>query len=181
MAEKDYIKEWAEKPMTKPRVSQVVLNIGVGSEGDKLGSAMDLLEKLTGRKPVNTYSKHKIPAWGLRKGLPIGAKVTLRREAASDFLKKALFALDNSIKARNFDDVGNLSFGIEQYVFFEGIKYDPKIGTMGLQLSATIERPGVRIKRRGVKKSKPGKKHRVSKEESIIFIKKEFNVDVDDE
>lgn len=175
----DYAKGWAEEPMKKPHVAKVVANIGVGSGGEAMEPAMRLLEKLTGKKPVQTYSKHKIPAWGLRMGLPIGAKVTLRGEDAREFLKRSLEAVDKTLKEKSFDAVGNLSFGIEQYVFYEGVKYDPDIGTMGLQVSATLERPGFRIKRRKIRKSKVGRKHAIPKEEAIAFIKSEFGVTIE--
>lgn len=165
--------------MRKPYVDKVVVDIGVGSAGEKMESALKLLERLTERKPVQTYSKHKIPAWGLRKGLPIGAKVTLRGGDAVEFLKRAFKAIDNTLKEKNFDELGNLSFGVEQYLFFDNIKYDPDIGTMGLQVSTTIERSGFRIKRRKVRRSKVGKHHRILKAEAIEFIKSEFGVEIE--
>jgi len=175
----DYAKEWAKEPMRKPFVAKVVANIGVGSGGEEMNPAMKLLEKLTGKKPVQTYSKHKIPAWGLREGLPIGTKVTLRGKEAHDFLKRSLVAVEGVLKERNFDDVGNLSFGIEQYVFYEDQKYDPDIGTMGLQVSVTLQRPGFRVKTRKNKRSKIGKKHLIPKDEAITFIKEEFKATIE--
>lgn len=175
----DYTKIWAEEPMKKPYIDKVVANIGVGAEGEKIEPAKKLLAKLTGKKPVQTYSKHKIPAWGLRIGLPIGVKVTLRGKDAYDFLVRSLEAVDKLMKDKNFDEVGNVTFGIEQYVFYDGVKYDPDIGTMGLQVSVTVERPGYRVKRRKVKKSTVGKKHLLTKDETIAFMKKEFSVNVE--
>lgn len=176
---KDYAKQWAEEPMRRPRIEKVVVNIGVGTGGDKMEPAMKLLEKLTGKKPVQTYARQKIPTWGLRLGLPIGTKVTLRGKDAHDFLVRSLDAVDKVLNDSCFDDMGNLSFGIEQYVFYSGVKYDPAIGTMGLQMSATIERPGYRVKRRKIKKSQVGKKHQMTKEEAIAFITKEFGAKVE--
>lgn len=175
----DYAKKWAEEPMTKPKIDKVVVNIGVGSGGEKMEPAIKLITKLTGKKPVQTYSKHKIPAWGLREGLPIGAKATLRGKEAKDFLIRSFGAVEKTLKDNNFDDLGNLSFGVEQYVFYDNMKYDPDIGTMGLQVTATIERPGCRVKRRKIFPAKVGKKHRLTKEESIAFIEKEFGVKVE--
>jgi large subunit ribosomal protein L5 len=175
----DYQKKWAEEPMTKPYIAKVVANIGVGSGGDNMGPALKLLEKLTGKKPVQTYSKHKIPAWGLRLGLPIGCKVTLRGKQAHDFLERSIMAVEKELKERNFDKVGNLSFGIEQYAFYEGVKYDPDIGTMGLQVSVTLQRPGFRVKQRKLRPSKIGKSHMIPKEEAIAFITKEFGVTIE--
>ncbi len=175
----DYEKTWAEKPMRKPCITKVVVNIGVGSSGERLEPAKKLIAKLTGRKPVSTYSKHKIPAWGLRLGLPIGAKATLRGKDARDFLIRSLGAVEKILKEGNFDDLGNLTFGVEQYVFYDGVKYDPDIGTMGLQVSVTIERPGYRVKRRRTKKAAVGKAHLLKKDEAIAFMKKEFGVTIE--
>jgi large subunit ribosomal protein L5 len=176
----DFAKQWKENPMRKPHVDKLVVNIGVGSDGESMAPAMKLIEKLTGKKPVQTYSKHKIPAWGLRQGLPIGTKVTLRGKDAHDFLEKSLSAVEKVLKKKNFDDVGNLTFGIEQYIFYDGVKYDPDIGTMGLQVSVTLERPGFRIKRRKIKKSRIGKKHLIGKDEAIAFITSEFGVTIEE-
>jgi len=175
----DYEKMWAEEPMKRPYIEKVVANIGVGSSGERMQPALKLLQKLTNKKPVQTYSKKKIPAWGLRLGLPIGAKVTLRDKEAKEFLTRSLGAVDKVLKDSNFDKNGNLTFGIEQYVFYDGVKYDPDIGTMGLQVSVTIERPGFRVKRRKLKKSVVGKEHLVTKEEAMAFIKKEFGVNIE--
>jgi large subunit ribosomal protein L5 len=178
----DFEKKWAAEPMTKPHIAKVVANIGVGAGGEEtMTPAMNLLEKITGKKPVKTYSKCKIPAWGLREGLPIGTKVTLRGELARDFLERSTVAVEKTLKERNFDKAGNLSFGIEQYVFYDGVKYDPDIGTMGLQVSVTIERPGFRVKQRKIKTAKLGKGHIIPKDEAIAFITKEFGVTVENE
>lgn len=176
---KDYAKEWAEQPMRKPYVEKLVVNVGVGAKGENMEPAKKLLEKLTSKKPVQTYARKKIPAWGLRIGLPIGAKVTLRGEDARKFLVRAFDAVDKVIKDRNFDELGNLSFGIEQYVFFDNTKYDTSIGTMGLQVSITLVRPGFRVKIRKIKKADIGKKHLISKDEAMAFITKEFGVKIE--
>lgn len=175
----DYTKDWAEQPMRKPYIEKLVVNVGIGAKGENMEPAMKLLEKLTGKKPVQTYAKKKIPAWGLRVGLPIGAKVTLRGDDAHKFLVRSLDAVDKTIKERNFDQAGNLSFGIEQYVFFDNMKYDPAIGTMGLQVSVTLARPGFRVKMRKIRCAEIGKKHLIQKGEAMAFIKKEFGTTIE--
>jgi large subunit ribosomal protein L5 len=165
-----------QNKLRKPRITKVVVNIGTGSSGENLKKAMQLLEKLTNQKPIQTKSKHKIPDWGLRKGLPIGCKVTLRGKKAEEFFKRALDAVDYELSPSCIDNYGNLSFGIEQYVFFEGVKYDPAIGTMGLQLSVTIERAGTRIAKRRIMKRKIPLKLRVSAKEAKTYLEKNFNV-----
>ncbi|MEA1924465.1 MAG: 50S ribosomal protein L5 [Candidatus Altiarchaeota archaeon] len=164
--------------MEEPRVEKVVVNIGAGKSGEKLVNAETLLERLTARKPVRTISRSRVPAWGLKKGDPIGCKVTLRGREAEDFIKKCFITVDNEIKVRNFDDEGNLSFGIREYIDFPKMKYDPDIGIFGMDVSVTLQRPGYRIKKRRIRKKKVPLSKRITRDESIEFIKKKFKVDV---
>ncbi|HEX54582.1 MAG: 50S ribosomal protein L5 [Candidatus Altiarchaeales archaeon] len=164
--------------MQVPRIEKVVVNIGCGESGEKLRRAEKLLQKLINKKPVRTISRHKIPSWGIKKREPIGCKVTLRGKDAEEFLKRAFIAKDNQIKKSNFDEYGNFSFGIHEYIDFPGIKYDPDIGIFGMDICVSLERPGFRIKRRRIKKSKIPSRNRISKEEAIEFIKNKFKVKI---
>jgi len=163
----------------KPRIEKVVVNIGVGESGEKLGKAETLLEKITDQKPVRTDSKHKIPTWNLRKREPIGCKVTLRGNKAEEFLERAFTAKDNKIPPSSFDDNGNLSFGITEYLDIPGMKFDPEIGIFGMDVCVTVERPGFVIKRRKINQSKIPKKNHVAKDETIQYIKEKFGVEVE--
>lgn len=167
-----------ENPMQKPRIEKVTLNIGVGQSGEKLIKAETLLNKLTNRKPVRTVSKHKIPAWGIKKGDAIGCKVTLRGKEAEEFLKRAFAAKNNQLKDNCFDERGNFSFGIHEYIDIPGIKYDPSIGIMGMDVSVTMERPGYRVKRRALRPAKIRKRNFIKKEETIDVIKEKFNIEI---
>lgn len=167
-----------KNPMQTPRIEKVVINIGVGQSGEKLARAEKLLEKITERKPMRTFSKHKIPSWNLKKNEPIGCKVTLRGKNAQEFLKKALYAKDNKLSEKNFDGKGNLSFGIHEYIDLPNVKYDPEIGVFGMNICVYIERPGFRIKRRKIKISKIPRKAIINKDETIDFFKENFKVDV---
>lgn len=160
-------------------VEKVVVNIGVGESGERLGKAEKLLELLTGRKPVRTVSTHKIPTWNIRTGEPIGCKVTLRGSAADDFLKKGFSAVENRITPSNFDGQGNLAFGITEYIDFPNTKYDPEIGIFGLSVCATIKRPGFRVSRRKQGKARIPVKNAVTPKEAITFIKEKFGVEVE--
>ncbi len=167
-------------PMRQLRIASVTVNMGVGEGGERLVKAEKLLEQLTGQKPIRRIAKKTIQPFGIRKGLPIACKVTLRKDKAIDFLKRAFEAKDNRLKARNFDELGNFSFGIREHIDLPGVKYDPNVGIFGMDINVCIERPGYRVKKRSLRKSKIGKKHLVTKDESIEFIKKEFNVQVED-
>lgn len=168
-------------PMQKPKISKVVLNIGVGESGEKLGKAENLLQQISGRKPVRTFSKHKIPTWGLKKGDPIGCKVTLRGTNAEEMLKRGFSAIDNHLIVSQFDVFGNLSFGIHEYIDIPGIKYDPNIGIFGMNITVTVERPGYSVKKKMIHRVKIPKKNLITPQESMEFIKEKFGVKIENE
>lgn len=167
-----------ENPMKEIRIEKIVVNMGVGQAGDELKKGQEIIEKVTGRKAVQTKCKVKQPIWGIRPGLPIGVKVTLRKQKAVDFLKTSLKAKENLLKESNFDSTGNFGFGIKEYIDLPGTKYDPKLGIKGFNVLVSLEKKGYRIKRRKNKSRKIPIKHRVTKEEAINFMKKEFGVEI---
>ena len=158
------------------RIEKVTLNIGAGKDQKKLEKGMILIKAITGVDPIKTITNKRIMGWGLRPGLAIGCKITLRNKQAMDLIPRLLYAKDNVLDEKQFDDNGNLSFGIPEYIDIEGAKYDPKIGVMGLEACITFTKAGYRIKKRRVKTSKIGKKHKATKQESIDFMKKNFKI-----
>lgn len=162
--------------MEKPRIEKVTLNIGAGKDQTKLSKGVTVLKLLTGIDPVKTKTQLRVPSWGLRPGLPIGCKLTLRKDKAEEILKRLLDAKDKKLLSSNFDRAGNVSFGISEYIDIPGTKYDPKIGVLGLQVCVTLEKPGYRVKRRRIMPRKVPKKHMVSKEEAMSFMSNNFNV-----
>ena len=165
-----------QNPMREIRIEKVTINIGCGEGGEKLERALKLLEKLTGRKPVITKT-HKRTTFGMAKNRPIGAKVTLRKNDAYEFLKRAFKAIDNKLPSSCFDELGNFSFGIKEYIDIPGIKFDPEIGILGMDVCITLERPGYRVKRKKLK-SKIGKNHVIKKEEAMEWVKNKFGVEI---
>ncbi len=168
-------------PMQNVRIEKITLNIGSGKDTAKLDKGLILIKTITGIEPVKTVTKKRIPSWGLRPGLPIGVKLTLRKKIAKDILKKLLLAKDNALKNSQFDSAGNISFGIHEYIDIPGVAYNPDIGIMGLEVCVTLEKPGFRIKRRRLEKKRIPKKHVVTKEEALDFMKRKFNVKVVEE
>jgi len=166
--------------MREISVEKVTLNIGTGEPGAKLDKAVKLLNNLTGEKPVKTKTGKRIPTWKIRPGLEIGAKVTLRGKKANELLVNLLKAKRDVLSERCFDDEGNFSFGIEEYLDISGAQYDVDVGIIGLEVMVTLKRPGFRVKRRNLKKAKIPRRHRISKEEAIEFMKKEFKVEVEE-
>ncbi len=165
-------------PMRTISVEKVVVNIGVGEAGDKLLKAVKVLALVTGQKPVQTLSRSTIRDWGIRRNMPIGARVTLRGPEADEFLRKALSIRSNRLAAYSFDPRGNFSFGVPDYTDFEGMKYDPEIGVFGMDIAVALERPGFRIARRKIARRKIPKAHRISKDEGIEFVRSSFKVEV---
>ena len=159
------------------QIEKVTLNIGAGKPGVELEKATTLLNELTGKKPVETKTQKRIPGWSLRPGLSIGAKVTLRGKDAEEMLKRLLEAVDLILPPKRFDNEGNFSFGIREYIDIPGTKYNLDIGIIGLEVAVTLKRPGLRIKKRALRKRKLPRRHRISKEDAINYIKEKFNVD----
>jgi large subunit ribosomal protein L5 len=160
------------------RVEKVTLNIGAGKDEVLLKKGEKLFKSLTNVTPVRTITEKRIQGWGLRPGLPIGVKLTLRGEQANAMIPRLLGAKDNVLTENCFDGFGNISFGIPEYVDILGAKYDPELGIIGLQASITLERPGYRIKRRKLQKRKLPSHHQVSKEEAVAFMQETFKIKV---
>ena len=164
--------------MKKISITKVVLNMGIGKSGDPIEIGKIALEQITGKKPNSRNAKKTLRDWGVRKGEPIGVAVTVRGDDATKLLKKLLVTKDNQVKESAFDNEGNLSFGIKEHIDIPEIKYDPKIGILGLEVSVSLERPGFNIKLRSNRKTKIGKKHRITKNETIKFLTEEFGVKI---
>ena len=167
--------------MRNINVEKVTLNIGAGKDQARLEKGVVLLNSIGNATPVKTTTNKRIQEWGLRPGLPIGCKLTLRKDKALKLLPRLLEAVDNKLRPMQFDNNGNVAFGIHEYIEIPGIKYDPKIGIMGLQVCITLERPGYRIKKRRFLTRKIPVRHRISKQESIEFMSRNFNIVLEEE
>lgn len=159
-------------------VNKVVVHMGVGESGERLVKAEDLVKQITGQKPVRTVAKRTQPAFGIRKGAPIGCKVTLRRENAEKFVRTALDIVDRRLALSQFDRTGNVSFGIEEHTDFPGMSYDPAIGIYGMDINVVLEYKGVRIARRSVERRKLPMDQKVTKEDAVAFMRERYQVEV---
>ena len=168
-------------PMKKIRIEKITLNVGAGKDQSKLEKGMMLLNLITDSTPIKTVTNKRIQEWGLRPGLPIGCKITLRKERAVKMLPRLLDAVDNRLRRQQFDDNGNISFGIHEYIEIPGVKYDPKIGVMGLEVCITLERPGFRIKRKRIMAAKVPARHRISKPEAMDFMSNIFRTRIEEQ
>lgn len=178
MSEEEIRKRWQENPMLKPRIEKVSVNISVGKSGEPLDKAAQVLKQLTGQQPCKRKAKKTIRDFGIRKGEPIACLVTLRKEKAIEFLKKALHAVDNKISKNSFDRHGNVSFGIKEHIEIPGVKYVPELGIFGMDVCITLSRPGYRVKNRRRAKSRVGAKHVLTPEEAMTFLKDELGVEI---
>jgi large subunit ribosomal protein L5 len=132
--------------MEVPRVSKVVLNMGVGEAvGDKklLENAAADMQKISGQKPVITKARKAIAAFKIREGYPIGCMVTLRENRMYEFLDRLIsVALPRvrdfrGVSGRSFDGRGNFNMGVKEQIIFPEIEYD-KIDTMrGMNITIT--------------------------------------------
>ena len=170
------LEEWEKHPRKKPRIVKVTLNIGVGTSGEKLAKAYKVLEQITEAKPVPRRAKKTVRAFGIKKGENIGVAVTLRKDKALLTLKRLLEAVGGRIKASSIDDHGNVCFGIPEHIQIPGVRYDPEIGIYGLDVCITIARPGSRVATRKRAKSRIPRRHRVTREETIVLLSQLLNV-----
>jgi large subunit ribosomal protein L5 len=176
--EKTFEKTW-ESPMKRPFLEKMVLNIGVGSGGEELERAATVLESITEKKAVKTNSKINVKEFNLRKGRPIGTKITVRGPDAEKLLKRLLIVNNNRMKRSSFDNFGNFGFGITEHITIPGIEYDNTLGIWGLDVMGRIVRPGMRVKiRKQPKRAKIAKHHYVSRAEAQFFLKKNFGAKI---
>ena len=135
-----------KSPMQVPRITKIVLNMGVGEAiGDKkiLDNAVGDMQKIAGQKPVVTKARKAIAGFKIREGYPIGCMVTLRQERMYEFLDRFVtIALPRvrdfrGISGRAFDGRGNYNIGIKEQIIFPEIEYDKIDAVRGMNISIT--------------------------------------------
>lgn len=133
-------------PMQIPRIEKITLNMGVGEatqDKKKVTSAAEEMELIAGQKPVITKAKKSIAQFKLREGMPIGAKVTLRRERMYEFLDRLVTIAMPRIRdfrglnPKSFDGRGNYAFGIKEQIIFPEINYDRIDKVRGMDIIVT--------------------------------------------
>ena len=130
-------------PMQVPKLEKIVINMGVGeATGDqkKLDAAVDELTAIAGQKPVKTLAKKAIAGFKIRKGLPIGCKVTLRKARMYEFLDRLItIAMPRvrdfrGIAGKGFDGRGNFAMGVKEQIIFPEINYDRVESVRGMDI-----------------------------------------------
>jgi large subunit ribosomal protein L5 len=172
-----YVKDWKVHPMRMPFVAKVIVDMCTGG-GEPLERATTILENLTGQTPMQSHAKQTVRDFGIRKSESIAVRVTLRDEKAQEFLEKAFKAKDDVLLLKNWDDDGNFAFGISEHINIPEVKYDPQLGIQGMNITVCLERPGYRVKRRHQQRAKVPYRHRITPEESMVFVKNKFHIDI---
>ena len=129
--------------MTVPRLDKIVLNMGVGEasqDSKKITQAVDQLARVSGQQPVITRAKKSVSQFKIRQGMPIGCKVTLRRERMYEFLDRLVtIALPRQrdfrgVNPKSFDGQGNYALGIKEQIVFPEINYDDVDEVRGMDI-----------------------------------------------
>jgi large subunit ribosomal protein L5 len=167
-----------ENPMRRIRVGKVVLNIGLGKSGEAIERGKKVLEQVTGQAPAQTRAKRAVRDFGIHKGEPIGVVVTVRGKETTALIQKLITARESKLAESCFDSRGSVSFGIKEHIEIPGIRYDPAIGILGMNVSVLLERAGYSVARRNRRTSRVGKAHLVSREEAIQYFRDNFGVTV---
>jgi large subunit ribosomal protein L5 len=132
--------------MEVPKIEKIVLNMGVGEatqDKKKVTQAAEEMELIAGQKPVITKAKKSIAQFKLREGMPIGAKVTLRRERMYEFLDRLVTIAMPRIRdfrglnPKSFDGRGNYAFGLKEQLIFPEISYDKVDKIRGMDIIVT--------------------------------------------
>jgi len=132
--------------MEVPRITKITLNMGVGEAvADKkvLENARSDMEKISGQRPVIRLSRKSVAGFKIRDGMPIGCKVTLRRERMYEFLDRLVnIAIPRirdfrGLNPKSFDRQGNYSVGVSEQIIFPEINYDEIDAIRGMDITIT--------------------------------------------
>ncbi|MFN9580536.1 MAG: 50S ribosomal protein L5 [Novosphingobium sp.] len=132
--------------MEVPKIEKITLNMGVGEgsqDKKKVQTAAAEMELISGQKPVITKAKKSIAQFKLREGMPIGCKVTLRRERMYEFLDRLITVAMPRIRdfrglnAKSFDGRGNYAMGLKEKIIFPEISYDQIEKVRGMDIIVT--------------------------------------------
>lgn len=134
-------KEQGINPMRVPRLEKVVVNIGCKYDKKQIEAAKEELTKITGQMAVTTYTVNPVAGWKIRKGWPIGTKVTLRGEKMYAFVQKLITVVlpavrdFSGLKSKSFDGQGNYSFGLSDQSVFPDLAYEDVDQIRGMDIT----------------------------------------------
>jgi len=131
-------------PFQVPRVEKIIINVGLGEgiqDRKLVENAKEDLSVISGQRPVITRAKKSISNFKLRKGMPIGCKVTLRGERMYDFLQRLIHLAIPRIRdfrglsKKSFDGKGNFTFGVDEQVIFPEIRLEKVKSVFGMDIT----------------------------------------------
>ena len=132
-----------KNPHEIPKLTKIVLNMGVSdavTDKKKLNNAADEMSQIAGQKAIITHARKSIATFKVREGMPLGCKVTLRRDRMYEFLERLVnMALPrirdfHGIQGKNFDGRGNFAFGIKEQIIFPEINYEKVDAVRGMDI-----------------------------------------------
>ncbi len=132
-----------KNPHEVPKLTKIVLNMGVSdavTDKKKLNNAADEMSQIAGQKAIITHARKSIATFKVREGMPLGCKVTLRRDKMYEFLERLVnMALPrirdfHGIQGKNFDGRGNFAFGIKEQIIFPEINYEKVDAVRGMDI-----------------------------------------------
>ncbi|MCS7142951.1 MAG: 50S ribosomal protein L5 [Aigarchaeota archaeon] len=167
-----------DNPMRRVRLLKVVVNSSIGEGAARLERASKIIEELTGQKPSIRRAKKTVKGFGIHKGEPIAVMVTVRKERAVEFLKRALSAVNYRIKESSIDEFGNVSFGIKEHLDIPGMRYNPELGIIGMDVTVHLGRSGHRVLYRSKMPRRIPRSHRLTREETVTYLREQFGVEV---
>ena len=133
-------------PMQVPKITKITINMGVGEAvADKkiMENAREDMRMIAGQKPVTTIARKSVAGFKIRDGMPIGCKVTLRRERMYEFLDRLVnIAIPRirdfrGLSPKSFDRQGNYSMGVQEQIIFPEINYDEIDALRGMDITIT--------------------------------------------
>ena len=137
-------------PMQVPRLDKVVLNMGIGegvADSKKVTAAAEDLARIAGQKPIIAKARKSIATFKLREGMPVGVKVTLRKDRMYEFVDRLVtIALPRvrdfrGLSPKSFDGRGNFALGIKEHIVFPEIDYDKVDSIWGLDVIVCTTAP----------------------------------------
>ncbi len=135
-----------DNPMQVPRIEKITLNMGVGeavADRKVVEKAVEDMQRISGQKPMICKARKSVAAFKLRDGMPIGCKVTLRRERMYEFLDRLIaIAIPRvrdfrGLNAKSFDGRGNYSMGVKEQIIFPEVDYDKIDALRGMDITIT--------------------------------------------
>lgn len=159
--------------MQSPRITKVILSAGAtGKDLEKAKKLLDIISKKNAQI-IAAGPKRRIPELGVKPGLELGTRVTLRGKEALKLLTRLLGAVENTIKRKSITE-NHFSFGIEEYIDIPDMEYVREIGIRGFNVTVVLERPGVRVKRKKIKRGTLPARQHVTGDEVVQYMTEVF-------